>query len=1683
MGSSAPGTTLAAPTVDECIPQLSAMETVLEAQNNATLPSLKSCSGGQPIRAEPPLSDPRSEDALLTTEPQKTETVEVKQERAAGARVFDIDPETPQGHNATKPPMKRHRENMVTSSLGVVDHLGIARLLETRLKRSIAVLAGLAVFFTLPPCNAQTGLVDTDHMQGKAPIAPEAITTLGPDLFGDKVNLYNGTVHFEQTDISLPGNSALPVALIRHREPGRSWFVRGVLADWDLHVPRIEATFGEFAKWRNFPLGARCSRFGNLESQVALARSWWGENNSINYLVDFWPWEYGAGINLVVPGYGQQEILEKRPDDARSPRDGGTYPNITRNNWQIGCLPTAQNDPHEAFVAVSPEGVRYRFDWFASRAQRPVGKYGATLRRADFYLMATLVTDRFGNWVQYHYDPANPLQLQRIESNDGRQIVLGYQGPNIVSATDGTRTWQYVYGANLGEIRGDLESVIQPDGSRWAFDLRQMADMGDQVDDWYKDCDSLPFAPGGPFIGRMTHPSGAQATFTTMFLQHGRTNVDRLCTYNPFTGSLWWTDGSLYARSTVSQSLVSKEITGPGSAPMTWNYADWGSPWGAWTCSDCPDRKTVQVTDPTGAVTRHTFGIRWRDNEGQLLQLDEGWNGTTALRTTTYRYRDTGAQSYPDKLAESRYFHSDYLSTRNRPLDQRQITQQGETFNWQSATGMAGFDEFARPKTYSAFSTLGFGRTESKEYYDNDALWVLGQVARVSNIDTGIEISRSSFDTNTALASAEYSFGRLTHRSNYHPNGAVRQQIDPIGRATTFDDYMRGIPRLITARDGTVQTAQVSNIGKVTSYTDASGATTTYGYDSMGRLASINYPQEPWGTYYPTTIAFEQVNEVEYGIPALHWRQTVTTGNARTVRYFDAMWRVGFTQTWDMSDPPGTNRVIVNRYDGNGRRIFESQPQRSLASGTTPGRSWFYDALGRVIVQREDSELGPLDSFSQYIDGFRRKSVNPRGYATIFSFQAFDEPIETSPRKIEAPENVTVTIKRDLFDKPTSIARSGDGKSAERRYAYDVHQRLCKTTELESGSTVVAYDQAGNLFWRAVGLNLPGEECDHASAPVARAIYYAYDARDRLTSTTFGDGSPAITRSYTADGLLQQIVGGDAVHPVTWTYAYNNRRLLTQERYTWAGPQFGWAFDWTIDPYGHASALSDLWGTMYYVPNALGEPTQVSGFATNVRFHPNGSVASYKLANDVFVNNELNIRGLPQQTRSAGITNDFYQYDANGNVAQILDDQEGLNTRGMPYYDGLDRLRAASGPWGTAQFSYDALDNLVASTVGSRVLQHQIDQATNRLVGLTGSQSLSIASDVNGNVTQRGSQSFNFDIGNRMTSAPGKFNKILYDGHGRRNMVWRADGGLLHQGYTKDGKLRLAWDSAEGYTRHVYLHDKLLAEQSDGGVKAFLHVDALGSPVAKSNINGGLIYRTRYEPYGATVEGSTAPSKIGYTGHVNDADTGLVYMQQRYYDPVAGRFLSVDPVVTDAKTGDSFNRYVYGNNNPFKFKDPDGRHPIGASDNPVRQLWDAAFGPSKAGSTEMGTVSKTTVSVGLVEVQRTSSATGGSTYAGVRSTPALAIQTTVEGQSKVGDASGITLKVSASAGAGSVGVTGTASLTVGNGISAQASGGAIGLANDKGSFSQKGTVLGVRPPAAGAGITVTDKDIKSVISR
>ncbi|HET9819355.1 MAG TPA: hypothetical protein VFP92_09345, partial [Rhodanobacteraceae bacterium] len=60
--------------------------------------------------------------------------------------------------------------------------------------------------------------------------------------------------------------------------------------------------------------------------------------------------------------------------------------------------------------------------------------------------------------------------------------------------------------------------------------------------------------------------------------------------------------------------------------------------------------------------------------------------------------------------------------------------------------------------------------------------------------------------------------------------------------------------------------------------------------------------------------------------------------------------------------------------------------------------------------------------------------------------------------------------------------------------------------------------------------------------------------------------------------------------------------------------------------------------------------------------------------------------------------------------------------------------------------------------------------------------------------------------------------------------------------------------------------------------------DSLHSEVVITDQNRNVVERTHYAPYGQVLNRSLREGP-GYTGHAEDPGTGLVYMQQRYYDP------------------------------------------------------------------------------------------------------------------------------------------------------------------------------------------------------
>ena len=449
------------------------------------------------------------------------------------------------------------------------------------------------------------------------------------------------------------------------------------------------------------------------------------------------------------------------------------------------------------------------------------------------------------------------------------------------------------------------------------------------------------------------------------------------------------------------------------------------------------------------------------------------------------------------------------------------------------------------------------------------------------------------------------------------------------------------------------------------------------------------------------------------------------------------------------------------------------------------------------------------------------------------------------------------------------------------------------------------------------------DNCNAGDVPASKQIAYTFDARNRLRNTTYGDASPAIYRTYTLDGLPNTIQSDGTL----WTYEYNNRRLPTAETLNYGGVNYriGRGYDTN-------GSLSQLTypdnSSVTYNPNAMGQARQAGAYATGVSYHPNGAIRQFSYGNGIVHTLAQNVRGLPEVSQDGNVLNDRYSYDNNANVTAIIDQAEYVTSRGMEY-DALDRLKRVNAPalWGDAWYSYDVLDNLTYSYITgggkARQLNHTVNPNTNRLDSITGTYNIGYQYDSQGNIVNRGGQSYSFDIGNRMRGAPG-VTTHTYDGLGRRVSVVGTDGVNRVYVYGQEGKL--LYSTATGQplasgTKYIYLNRHVIAEASNDVV--YDHTDGLGSPVAKTNAGAGLISRTRYEPYGATAAG--VEPTLGFTGHLNAANLGLVDMQQRFYDPIAGRFLSIDPVVTDANTGKSFNRYAYANNNPYKYVDPDGR--------------------------------------------------------------------------------------------------------------------------------------------------------------
>lgn len=990
--------------------------------------------------------------------------------------------------------------------------------------------------------------------------APDAVQPLHADLFGDQVNLYTGRLEFVQSDVSLPGNNRLRVAVGRSLTTGEDNYGKRAFGHWHLDLPHLHGIFSantvapaNTRGWVSYVGGgsyARCTNFGPPPETAGTNSSYWAAS-------EFW-----TGNFIYVPGQGDQLLLSRAAENTRKPSDGLAYPIVTNKGWAITCENTPlQHGSGEGFLAVAPDGTRYRFDWMvdfpmaaltknttapielaaaepspdtAAATPVPEASANARLLRSEVWILPTLVTDRYGNTVTYTYDPAHPTRLTRISSSDGRTLALGYvSGDDMVrTVSDGYRTWTYNYDTG-GTYPQRLTSIVLPDRSSW--DLSGIYNLLQVVAPILPgSCDApATFQSGSAIGGSMVSPSGARATYTLTPTTHARTGVPHTC-LNDGTGHYYPREPRYF----YTYSLTRKDIAGAALAGMTWSY-QYQAPPASWSdeCGsvDCDAPASTTVTDPEGNFTWSDFGARFGRTDGLPMRTTIGSSQGTA-RQTDLTYMQWNASlpypqfaGYPDPTdIGSAGTQAKYL-----PIQAQVIWQQGASFVWQ----VSNFDALARPRTVQRFRSLGPARTETTSYFDFTAKWVLGQIADVVEPSTGKTMLHHDFDAAGNVRSTSR-FGHVDETATYNADGTLATRADGAGHTTRYANYKAGIAQDVQYGDGSAEHAVVKAYGYVESVTNAAGYMTSFGYDAMGRLASIDYPAADSVGWYQTRIAFNYITGAEFGVPAGHWRQIVDTGPAggrlaRAVTVYDALLRPVVSRRSDTGADGNTSSAVLRNFDSAGRAIFASYAARDASFTADPysrpyGTTTIFDALGRVTDVAADTELssGKAHVSTSYDNGFVTTTTDARGAVTLAYARAFDDPDAGFPMTVYPPGGVKLEWTRDVFGKPRSLMRSGKDLnganiSATRSYIYDTNERLCKTLEPETGATVVDYDGANNLAWRATGTNLSRQaSCDRASVSAADKISFSYNVHNQLLNTSFGDGSPGIARTYTPDGLL-----------------------------------------------------------------------------------------------------------------------------------------------------------------------------------------------------------------------------------------------------------------------------------------------------------------------------------------------------------------------------------------------------------------------------------------------------------------------------------------------------------------------------------------------------------------------------------
>ncbi len=247
-------------------------------------------------------------------------------------------------------------------------------------------------------------------------------------------------------------------------------------------------------------------------------------------------------------------------------------------------------------------------------------------------------------------------------------------------------------------------------------------------------------------------------------------------------------------------------------------------------------------------------------------------------------------------------------------------------------------------------------------------------------------------------------------------------------------------------------------------------------------------------------------------------------------------------------------------------------------------------------------------------------------------------------------------------------------------------------------------------------------------------------------------------------------------------------------------------------------------------------------------------------------------------------------------------------------------------------FTYTAIGNISSSTDAGAYTY--AETGTTNPHAATSIDGVSLAYDNNGNLTNHGTSTYEWDYRNRLTASNDgtSTTTYAYDHTFERVSKTASSSTTVYPNQFYEAK-------NASTTKYVFANNTLVAYiEADGESTTtvhYVHPDHLGGTNVVTDESGGTELTQAYYPFGSErISDGTSTLARGFIGEYED-EGDMSYLNARYYESDRGQFISQDPVFWEiALTPDgrsvlmnpqAQNSYSYALNSPVTLKDPTGR--------------------------------------------------------------------------------------------------------------------------------------------------------------